>query len=154
MHMMLSLSMRNIKIFKVSLGISPKTHSYAYWLWTRYKDVHKTNETSFFFARSEGYFSVIYVEDCYLQDSSFKKFTENVIRKIEILESLGFYIKADKSEIIPKQQITLLGVIIDSLHIKKTLTIEKKQILNLCPAARVAHTLLLLENWPNSIEVL
>ena len=29
MHMMLSLSMRNIKIFKVSLRISPKTHSYA-----------------------------------------------------------------------------------------------------------------------------
>ena len=58
------------------------------------------------FLRSEGYLSVMYVDDCYLQGDSFTKCAENVIRTIEILESLGFYIKRDKSEIIPKQQIT------------------------------------------------
>ena len=69
-----------------------------------------------------------------------------MIRPIDILESLGFYIKMEKSEIIPKQQITFLGVIIDSLHMTVTLTNEKKQKkLKLCTAARLAHTLTIKE---------
>ena len=52
----------------------------------------------------------------------------------------------EKSEIIPKQQINFLGVIIDSLHMTITLTNEKKQkILKLCTAARLAHTLTIRE---------
>ena len=74
------------------------------------------------------------------------KCAKNVTRTIKILKSLGFYIKTDKSEIIPKQQITLLEVIIDSLHMTITLTSEKKQkILKLCTAARLAHTLTIRE---------
>ena len=76
----------------------------------------KLMKPPFSFLRSEGYLSVIYVDDCYLQGDSFTKCAKNVIRTIDILESLGFYIKMEKSEIIPKQQITFLGVIIDSLH--------------------------------------
>ena len=100
----------------------------------------------FSFLRSEGYLSVIYVDDCYLQGDSFTKCAENVIRTIDILESPGFYIKMEKSEIIPKQQITFLRVIIDSLHMTITLTNEKKQkILKLCTASRLAHTLTIRE---------
>ena len=83
-------------------------------------------KSPFSFLRSEGYLSVIYVDDCYLQRDSFTKCAENVIRTIETLESLGFSSKIDKSEIIPKQQITFLGVIIDSFHMTITLTIENK----------------------------
>ena len=97
------------------------------------------------FLRYEGYSSVIYVNDCYLHGDSFRKCAKNVIRTTDILESLGFYIKMEKSEII-KQQITFLGVIIDSLHMTITLTNEKKQkILKLCTAARLAHTLTIRE---------
>ena len=46
-----------------------------------------------------GYLSVIYVGDCYLQGYSFTKCAENVIRAIEILGTLVFYIKIDNSEI-------------------------------------------------------
>ena len=106
----------------------------------------KLMKPPFSFLRSEGYLSVIYVDDCYLQGDSFTKCAKNVIRTTEILENLGFYIKIDKSEIIPKQQITFLGVIIDSVHMTITLTIEKKQtILNLCTAARLAPTLTIRE---------
>ena len=95
----------------------------------------KLMKPPFSFLRSEGYLSVIYVDDYYLQGDSFTKCAENVIRTIDILESLGFYIKMEKSEIIPKQQITFLGVIIDSLHMTITLTNEKKQKnLKLCTA--------------------
>ena len=71
--------------------------------------------------------SVIYVDDCYWQGDSFTEFAENVIRTIEILNSLGFHIKIDKSEIIQKQQITFLEFIIDSLQMTIELIIEKKQ---------------------------
>ena len=82
----------------------------------------------FSYLKSDGHLPVIYVDDCYLQSDSFTKFAENVIKiVIEILESLGFYIKIDKSEITPKQQITLLGNIVDSFHMAITLTDEKKQ---------------------------
>ena len=106
----------------------------------------KLMKPPFSFLRSEGYLSVIYVDDCYLQGDSFTKCAENVIRTIDILESLGFYIKIEKSEIIPKRQVTFLGVIIDSLHMTITLTNEKKQKhLKLYTAARLAHTLTIRE---------
>ena len=104
----------------------------------------KLMKPPFSFLRSEGYLSVIDVDDCYLQGDSFTKCAENVIR-IDILESLGFYIKMNKSEIIPKNHF-FGGVIIDSLHMTITLTNEKKQkILKLCTAARLAHTLTIRE---------
>ena len=80
----------------------------------------------FSFLRSEGYFSVTYAGDCYLQGDLFTKCTENVIRTIEILESIEFYIKIYNSQLIPEQQITFLEFIIDSLHKTVALTIEKK----------------------------
>ena len=70
----------------------------------------KLIQPPFSFLRSEGYLSVIYVDDCYLQGDLFTKCAKNVVSTIDILESLGFYIKMEKSEIIPKQQITFLGV--------------------------------------------
>ena len=100
----------------------------------------------FSFLRYEGHLSVMHVDDCYLQGDSFKKCAENVIRTIEVLESLGFYIKIARSEITPNQQITFLGVIIDSFHMTLTLTNENKQkFLNLCTTARLAHTLAIRE---------
>ena len=106
----------------------------------------KLMKPPFSFLISEGYLSVIYVDNCYLQGDLFTKCAENVIRTIDILENLGFYIKMEKLEITPKQQITLLGVIIDSLLITITLTNEKKQKnLKLCTAGRLAHTLTIKE---------
>ena len=58
----------------------------------------KLMKPPFSFLRSVGYLSVVYVDDCYLQGDSFTKCPENVIRTIDILESLGFYIKIEKSD--------------------------------------------------------
>ena len=52
---------------------------------------------------SKGYLLVIYVDDCYLQSASLTKCGENVLRTVDVVDSLGFYIKIEKSEIIPKQ---------------------------------------------------
>ena len=86
----------------------------------------KLMKPPFLFLRSEEHLSVIYVDDCYLQGDSFSKCAENVIRTIEIQHRLGFDIKIDKSEIIPKQQLTFLGVIIDSFCMTIALTNGKK----------------------------
>ena len=51
----------------------------------------KLMKPSFSFVRSEGYLSVTYVDDCYLQNDSFTKCAENVIATKGTLESLGFY---------------------------------------------------------------
>ena len=75
----------------------------------------------------EGYVSVIYADDCSLQGDLFTECTENVIRTTKILEGLGFYFKIDKSEMLPKQQITFLRLIIDTHHMTTKITIEKKQ---------------------------
>ena len=44
----------------------------------------KLMKSPFSFLRSEGYLSVIYVDNCYLQGDSFTKCAENVIRTIDI----------------------------------------------------------------------
>ena len=69
----------------------------------------KLMKPSFSFLRSEGYLSVIYIDDCYLQGDLFTKCAKNVLRKIEILENLGSCIEIDKSEIMQKQQVTFFG---------------------------------------------
>ena len=100
----------------------------------------------FSFLRSRGYLSVIYVDDCYLHGDLFTKRAENVIRTIETLKSLAFYIKIDKSEIIPKQQTTFLGVTIDSFHMTITLINEKKQkLMKLRIATKLLYTLTIRE---------
>ena len=52
--------------------------------------------------------------------------SKNAIKTIEILHSIGFYIKLDKPKMLPKQQITFLGVIIGSLHKSLLLAVCKK----------------------------
>ena len=87
-----------LKFIAMSNGYGPAMRAFT-----------KLMKPAFSFLRSEGHLSVIYVDECYLQGDSYTKCAENVIRTIEILESLGFYIKIDKSEIVPKQQITFFG---------------------------------------------
>ena len=105
-----------LKFIVMPNGYGPATRAFT-----------KLMKHPFYFLRSEGYLSVIYADDCYLQDDLFTKCAENVIRTVDILESLGFYIKMEKSEIIPKQQITFLGVIIDSLHMTITFTMKRNK---------------------------
>ena len=67
--------------------------------------------------------TVMINEDCFF----------NVLNTIEILRSLGFTIHPDKSKFIPTQCITYLGFILNSIQMKITLTLEKKEkVFNLC----------------------
>lgn len=83
--------------------------------------------------RQLGFLSVIYVDDSFLQGESFYICLENVRKTIELLQKLGFTINFEKSILIPKQEITFLGLVFNSVTMTITLTEEKKEkIFNLC----------------------
>ena len=92
----------------------------------------KISKIPFSILREKGFLSVVYVDDSYLQGDDYEDCLSNVLNTIEILRSLGFKIHPDKSKFIPTQCITYLGFILNSVQIKITLTLEKKEkILNL-----------------------
>ena len=51
----------------------------------------KLLKPSLVFLQSEGYVSVIYVDDCYLQGDWFTECTEDIVETAGILEDLGFH---------------------------------------------------------------
>ena len=56
-----------------------------------------------------------YIDDLYLQGASFESCVQAVVDTIILFNNLGFVIHPDKSQFIPKQQITFLGFVIDSV---------------------------------------
>ena len=83
--------------------------------------------------RKQGYFSVVYVDDSYLQGDNFDACLNNVKATIHLLQSLGFTIHFKKLSVLPSQHIEFLGFIINSINMTLELTSHKKQsILALC----------------------
>lgn len=68
-----------------------------------------------------------YIDDLYLQGSSYKLCVANVIDTIIMLESLGLVIHPEKSVLVPQQKIVYLGFEIDSVNMIVCLTKEKKE---------------------------
>jgi len=83
--------------------------------------------------RNKGNISVAYVDDSYLQGSTYNECLQNTCDTVNLLRSLGFTIHAEKSTLIPKQIITFLGFEFNSIKMTINLTTNKKQkILKLC----------------------
>ena len=64
--------------------------------------------------RSQGFLSVMYIDDCYIQGYSYEECLENINATVNLLESLGFVINKEKSVMKPSRSVTFLGFIIDS----------------------------------------
>ena len=77
--------------------------------------------------REEGLLFVVYIDDSYLQGGDYEDYFSNVLNAIKILRSLGFSIHPDKSKFIPKQCITHLRFILNSVQLTITLTLKKKE---------------------------
>ena len=80
----------------------------------------------FSYLRQRGFSSVVFVDDTYLQGSSFEECLQNVHETVAILQKLGFTIHAKKSVLTPTQCIEFLGFIIDSRSMTVTLSGEKR----------------------------
>ena len=93
----------------------------------------KISKIPFSILREKGFLSVVSVDDSYLQGHYFEDFFSNVLNTTEIITSLGFTIHPDKPKFIPTQCIIHLGLILNSIQMTITVTLEKKEkILNLC----------------------
>jgi len=89
----------------------------------------------FSYLRKKGFISVVYVDDSYLQASSFAECQQNVQDTVALLEELGFTIHDKKSSLVPKQHITFLGFEFNSLDMTIRLTnVKKVRIVDICVA--------------------
>ena len=76
--------------------------------------------------RKQGYPSVIFVDDSYLQGNTKTECEDNVWVTIHLLRKLGFTINDEKSVFCPTQVIEFLGFIISSLDM--TIRLNEKKI--------------------------
>ena len=63
-----------------------------------------------------------YIDDLYLQGSTYQKCAINVLDSVQMLDNLGLVIHPEKSVLIPQQKMIFLGFIIDSVRMIVMLT--------------------------------
>ena len=63
-----------------------------------------------------------YIDDLYLQGSTYQKCAINVLDSVQMLDNLGLVIHPEKSVFIPQQKMIFLGFIIDSVRMIVMLT--------------------------------
>ena len=102
-------------------------------VWSCHENLYKYHKSTIFSTQMQGYTSVIYVDDSYLQGDSYESCLKNLNDTIIMLRSLGFTIHPENSVLKPTQNLIYLGFIINSKDMTFTLTEEKKQnIYDLC----------------------
>ena len=77
--------------------------------------------------RKAGFLSVVYLDDFLLIGNSFNECRNNLNKTIYILESLGFLINKDKSQLTPAQNCKFLGLEFDSINMRILLPYEKRK---------------------------
>lgn len=76
---------------------------------------------------NQGYVSVGYIDDSYLQGDSITECQQNVLCITSLFTKLGFYVHPSKSVFNPTQKLVVLGFIIDSVNMIVSPTPEKIQ---------------------------
>lgn len=101
--------------------------------------------------RDKEFTSVIYLDDILLTRSSRQMCAENVEASIRLLESLGFVINYDKSNLEPRQRIEFLGIVYDSRKMVLEFPEGKKQkMLNFLEQLRLGK-ILSLRQWSSFV---
>jgi hypothetical protein len=111
------------------------------------------------YLRQLGHISVSHIDDSYLQGDDYDDCASNVLDTTKLFDSVGFVIHPDKSSLIPKQQMTILGFTINSVEMRvypskdkvaKIKALCTELIQNAAPTIRqVASVLgLLVSNFP------
>ena len=72
--------------------------------------------------RKQGYPICGYINDFILVKHSFEASIQATLSTEELFMTLGFVVHPEKSQLIPSQKITILGFVIDSVHMTITVT--------------------------------
>ena len=75
--------------------------------------------------RSQGFENVGYIDDSYLQGGTFSDCSTNVAVTTKLFTDLGFILNHEKFFFKPKQVITFLGFVLNSVTLTVALTPEK-----------------------------
>lgn len=100
------------KVLVMGLASAPR-------VWT------KIMKPVFAFLRKQGYISVSYIDDSYLQGTTFKECQENISKTVKLMDDLGLTVNTKKSVLIPTQKLKFVGFILCSVSMTVRLTQEK-----------------------------
>ena len=68
-----------------------------------------------------------YIDDIYLRDNTKENCTKNAMGTVRLLRSLGFTVRAEKSQFLPTQELDILGFKVNSVNMTVSLRKEKKK---------------------------
>ena len=77
--------------------------------------------------REDGVLLVIYIDDIILFADDTQTLLVFIQRAITLLQSLGFTIHSDKSQLAPSQRVSFLGFILDSVVMTVSMKLDKKR---------------------------
>ena len=85
------------------------------------------------FLQGQGIQTIIYLDDILIMNQSLAALQSQVYQTVSLLESLGFIINREKSQLVPSQQIRFLGFHVGSVNMKLFLPEDKiQQITQMC----------------------
>ena len=68
-----------------------------------------------------------YIDDFFTKDHTREDYFNNVMNIAELFDRLGFAVHQDKSVLVPTQEITILGFVINSREMSLNLTTQKEK---------------------------
>ena len=87
----------------------------------------KVSKPVYVYLRQQGYMSVIFLDDSYLQGDTKQACLQNIQATVPLLESLSFAIHEGKSILNPTQKIEFLGVVFNSVKMAISITKGKTE---------------------------
>ena len=104
--------------------------------------------------RRQGFLSVVYLDDSYLQGDSYSSCLRNITATTSLLTALGFKINHKKSVLTPTQTIKFLGFLLDSVQMIISLTAERKVHILAVSKSLLGNNLLKIRNVTSGIDSL
>ena len=96
--------------------------------------------------RKAGHINISYIDDALLQSDSFDDCILNVKNTIDLVDSLGLTTHPAKSEVLPRQTIEFVGVLLNSVDMTVRLTSRKaKDIVSQCSLMLKKRTITIRE---------
>ena len=89
------------------------------------------------FLRGQSLRTIIYLNDLLIMNQSLEVFQSQANQTVQLLESLGFNIDWEKSQLVPSRKIQFLGFQVDSMTMKLFLLEDKVQQIS-----QMSHNLL------------
>lgn len=86
----------------------------------------KLNKPLLCYLRQKGHFVVEFIDDFFLQGQTYNECEKGVIKSIKLFDGVGYVIHPIKSHLIPSNEITYLGFVINSIDMTVEITQEKK----------------------------